>query len=302
MQSDLLLAMALLCGISFAAALLESSGRVARIGIVLGCAAGIAGCLMNLRRGNACLFLGFRLSDTPVQFHLDAGGSWLLLFGLLTAIFAAGLGTTASARPARRYWLAGLSLTLLGTLGVFGLQDAMSFLIAWEVMSLGGAVMILGEGVSRSPGGPMLFMLALLEVGAVAVLLAFLLLGSHAGSYAFASLTNPQASLSIRTLAIGLLAAVRLRRQVGRAAILRMVPRGLRLRQRRHRSHLLRDRSQCSILFIGASGVAMVAPCRRVDDERRDHHDYRWSAERNPVDLQCVSGGRLAAHAESLLG
>ena len=46
----------------------------------------------------------------------------------------------------------------------------MSFLIAWEVMSLGGAVMILGEGVSRSPGGPMLFMLALLEVGAVSIL------------------------------------------------------------------------------------------------------------------------------------
>ena len=38
MQSDLLLAMALLWGISFVAALLGSSGRVARIGIVLGCA------------------------------------------------------------------------------------------------------------------------------------------------------------------------------------------------------------------------------------------------------------------------
>jgi hydrogenase-4 component B len=137
MQSDLLLAMAVLWGISFVAALLESSGRVARIGIVLGCAAGIAGCLMNLHRAMPVFSFGFRVSDTPVQFHLDAGGSWLLLFGLLTALFAAGLGTTASAQPARRYWLAGLSLTLLGTLGVFGLQDAMSFLIAWEVMSVG---------------------------------------------------------------------------------------------------------------------------------------------------------------------
>jgi hydrogenase-4 component B len=205
MQSDLLLAMALLWGISFAAALLGSSGRVARIGIVLGCAAGIAGCLLNLHDAMPVFSLGLRLSDTPVQFHLDAGGSWLLLFGLLTAIFAAGLSTTASAKPARRYWLAGLSVTLLGTLGVFGLQDAMSFLVAWEVMSLGGAVMILGEGVSRSTGGPMLFMLALLEVGAVAILLALLLLGSYAGSYAFGSLANPQALLSIRTLVIGLL-------------------------------------------------------------------------------------------------
>jgi formate hydrogenlyase subunit 3/multisubunit Na+/H+ antiporter MnhD subunit len=205
MQSDLLLAMAVLWGISFVAALLESSGRVARIGIVLGCAAGIADCLSNLHRAMPVVSFGFRVSDIPVQFHLDAGGSWLLLFGLLTALFAAGLGTTASAQPARRYWLAGLSLTLLGTLGVFGLQDAMSFLIAWEVMSVGGAVMILGEGVSRSPGGPMLFMLALLEVGAASLLLALLLLGSHAGSYAFASLANPQPLLSIRTLVIGLL-------------------------------------------------------------------------------------------------
>ena len=148
----------------------------------------------------------------------------------------------------------------------------------------------------------MLFMLALLEVGAVAVLLALLLLGSHAGSYAFGSLTNPQGSLNMQNAGDRSAATVRLRRQVGRAAILRMVSRGLWFGQRRYRSHLLRGRSQCRILLIGASGVAMVAPCRRVDDERRDHHDYRRSSERDPVDLQCVSGGRLAAHAESFLG
>jgi hydrogenase-4 component B len=205
MQSDLLLAMAALWAVAFVAALLEKSGRLARIGIVLGCGAGIACCLMNLRRVVPGFLFGFHLSDTPVQFHLDTGGSWLLLFGLLPALFGAGLGTTASSKPARRYWLAGLALTLLGALGVFGLQDAMSFLIAWEVMSMGGAVMILGEGISRSPGGPILFMLALLEVGAVAVLLALLLLGYYAGSYSFANLVNPQAGLGLSTLVIGLL-------------------------------------------------------------------------------------------------
>jgi formate hydrogenlyase subunit 3/multisubunit Na+/H+ antiporter MnhD subunit len=205
MQSDLLLAMAVLWAISLAAALLEKSGWLARIGILLGCGAGIADCLMNLQGAMPTVLFGFRVSDTPVQFHMDTGGSWMLLFGLIPALFAAGLSTTASSEPARRYWLAGLSLTLLGALGVFGLQDAMSFLIAWEVMSVGGAVMILGEGVSRSPGGPMLFMLALLEVGAVAILLALLLLGSYAGSYAFGSLATPQALLSVRTLVIGLL-------------------------------------------------------------------------------------------------
>jgi hydrogenase-4 component B len=205
MQSDLLWAMPLLWGVSFVAALLESNGRLARFGIALGCGAGIAGCLVNFNQEMPMLSFGFRVSDTPVQFHLDSGGSWLLLFGLFTALFATGLGTTAFPKPARRYWLAGLSLTLLGSLGVFGLQDAVSFLIAWEVMSIGGAAMILGEGVSRSPGGPMLFMLALLEVGAVAVLLALLLLGTNADSFAFGALASPQALSGTGTLVAGLL-------------------------------------------------------------------------------------------------
>lgn len=205
MQNDLLLAMVVLWGISCLTALLESSGKLARTGIVLGCASGIAACLMSLPETLPAISLGFSVSDTPVVFHLDAGGCWLLLFGLLPALFAAGLSTTASTKRETRYWLAGLALTLLGAFGVLGLQDAVSFLIAWEVMSIGGAIMILGEGVSLSSGGPMLFMLSLLEVGAVAILLALLLLGNHAGSYAFASLATPQFFSTPATLFIGLL-------------------------------------------------------------------------------------------------
>ena len=109
MQSDLLLAMAVLWAISLPAALLEKSGWLARIGIVLGCGAGIAGCLINLQGAMPALSFGFRVSDTPVQFHLDTGGSWLLLFGLLPALFAAGLSTTASS-PASKEILAGGTL------------------------------------------------------------------------------------------------------------------------------------------------------------------------------------------------
>ena len=206
MQDELLFAMAALWGFSFPAALLERSGKLARAGIVLGCASGIAVCLISLPGSTSAVSFGFSLGDTPVKFHLDAGGCWLLLFGLLPALFAAGLNTTASSESARRYWLAGLSLTLLGSLGVFGLQDAMSFLIAWEVMSIGGAAMILGEGVSQSSGKPMLFMLSLLEVGAVAILLAVLLLGNHAGSPTFASLAaTPQVVATLGTFIIGML-------------------------------------------------------------------------------------------------
>ena len=206
MQNELLLAMAVLWGLSFFAALLEPSGKLARIGIVLGCAAGIAACLAILPGTEALVSLGICVGDTPVRFQLDAGGCWLLLFGLLPALFAAGIGTTAKSRSCTGCWLAGLAMTLLGALGVFGLQDAMSFLIAWEVMSVGGAVMILGERLAQNSGGPALFMLALLEVGAVAVLFALLLLGNHASSYAFADLAIGQQTWSTGgTLIIGLL-------------------------------------------------------------------------------------------------
>jgi len=205
LQNELLIAMAALWGASFLAALLEQSGKLARMGIALGCASGIAACLMNLPGATPVFSLGFCLADTPVQFHLTAGASWLLLFGLLPALFAAGLNTTATSNPSKRYWLAGLALTLLGALGVFGLQDAMSFLIAWEVMSVGGAAMILGEGLSQRSGRPMLFMLSLLEVGAVAILLALLLLGNQAGSSAFVSFAAPHSFSTPGTLLIGLL-------------------------------------------------------------------------------------------------
>jgi hydrogenase-4 component B len=205
MQSDLLIAMAVLWGLSFLAALLEPSGKAARTGIALGCVVGIVACLMILPRSGATILLGFSVGDTPVQFQLDANACWLLLFGLVPALFASGIGTTASSRSSTRCWLAGLAMTLLGALGVFGLQDAMSFLIAWEVMSVGGAVMILGEDLARNTGSSTLFMLALLEVGAVAVLLASLLLGNHTGSVTFTSFAAAQTWYGAGTLLIGLL-------------------------------------------------------------------------------------------------
>lgn len=205
MGNELLLAMAALWGFSFFAALLERSGILARLGLVLGCCAGIAACIVTLPTSFPPIALGFRVSDTPVQFHLGAGACWLLLFGLIPALFASGLATPVRSNRSKRYWLAGLAMTLLGALGVFGLQDAMSFLIAWEVMSVGCAAMILGESVTESPGRPVLFMLALLETGAVAILLALLLLGNHADSFAFANISAAHSGFASAALLIGLL-------------------------------------------------------------------------------------------------
>ncbi|MGB8478517.1 MAG: proton-conducting transporter membrane subunit [Acidobacteriaceae bacterium] len=205
MLADLLLLMALLWLASVVAALIEPRCTVARVGIVLGCAVGIAACLIGLPGESATFSLGVHLSDTPVQFKLTAGALWLMLFGLLPVLFAAALGTNAASLWGGKCWFVGLALTLLGAVGVLGLQDAMSFLIAWEVMSVGGAVMVLGESRSQRAGSPVLFMLALLEVGAVAILLALLLLGARTGSCSFAGFSSPDAASAPFSLLLGLL-------------------------------------------------------------------------------------------------
>jgi NADH:ubiquinone oxidoreductase subunit 2 (subunit N) len=84
-------------------------------------------------------------------------------------------------------------------------EAAVAALIAWEVMSLGGGVMILGERITDQRGGPVLFMLALLEVGAIAILLALRLKGTHAGSFPFAGLAAAHGWHSPASLLIALL-------------------------------------------------------------------------------------------------
>jgi formate hydrogenlyase subunit 3/multisubunit Na+/H+ antiporter MnhD subunit len=121
--------------------------------------------------------LAFAGQAVRVQYSPEA--LWLMGFGLLPAALAVALASPV--RAGRAGWLAGVALSLIGALGVFGLQDGYSFLIAWELMSLGGAVMILSERLSPTSGVSTLYMLALLEVGAVAIMLALLLLARGAG-------------------------------------------------------------------------------------------------------------------------
>jgi formate hydrogenlyase subunit 3/multisubunit Na+/H+ antiporter MnhD subunit len=162
---------------------LAGAPRLGRAAVVLGAAAFLALALSALPGGTAAFDLPLGLPGARWQIRLDPAALWLFGFGLVPALLAAWIGTPAKAH---RQWTFGLALSLLGALGVFGLQDAMSFLIGWEVMSLGGAVMLLGEGLDRDEGRGTLFMLALLEVGAVALILALILLSDASGGIAFA--------------------------------------------------------------------------------------------------------------------
>jgi formate hydrogenlyase subunit 3/multisubunit Na+/H+ antiporter MnhD subunit len=155
----------------------------------LGAAAAIVGALGALPDGSAAAWLPLGLGGS--SFTLTPAAAWLMLFGLIAALPAALLSTPA--RSGRPGWCFGAALSLLGALGVFGLQDAFPWMAAWEMMSVGGAVMLLSERISDEDGRPSLFMLALLEVGSVALILALLLLANGAGSFAFADF--PRAAL-----------------------------------------------------------------------------------------------------------
>ena len=117
------------------------------------------------------------------QFQLSPDAAWLLGFGFAAAVLVCIAGPTGAAP---RGWCFGAAMSLLGAYGVAGLQDGMSFLVAYEVMSLGGAVMIMSDRQSEQSGRPVLFMLSLLEAGAVALLVAILVLTAQSGSPGFA--------------------------------------------------------------------------------------------------------------------
>ncbi len=126
------------------------------------------------------------------SFKLSPDALWLMGFGMPAAIAAGGLSSPTKRKSS---WIFGAAISLIGAVGVFGLQDAVSFLIAWEVMSFGGALMILGENMAPEQGQPVLFMLGLLEAGAVALILAFLILAGHAGGIGFDDFRNAASTI-----------------------------------------------------------------------------------------------------------
>ena len=157
-------------------------GRAALAGGGIACAIGAALGIVHGGSGTAMLST---LGDFRVRFHLDSAALWLIGWAALPASCAAALGGTRIrhaevqdvAAPHAARWVFGASLGLLGALGVFGLRDGIALLVAWEAMSLGGALMLLADHGDEAGGHAGLFMLGLLEVGAVALLLALAELG-----------------------------------------------------------------------------------------------------------------------------
>ncbi|MBX6419598.1 MAG: proton-conducting transporter membrane subunit [Sinobacteraceae bacterium] len=182
------LGLALLLWLAGGLLAISSAGGAARAPLVLGCAAGIVGCLAGLADEGLSLTIG----SWTLAYSNSA--LWLFGFGLLPAGLAAALGSPV--REGHAGWCFGVATSLLGAAGVFGAQDGVALLIAWELMSLGGAALLLSEKRASDSGRPVLFMLALLEVGAVALLLAVLLLDRAGGGMGAAALSGGAQALS----------------------------------------------------------------------------------------------------------
>ena len=245
---------------------LARAARLARVLIAIGAADGIWGAVIALPHGGShhhAPDLTRRPSGSPAVTRRRRYGYWVSVF--CRAGLAVALSTPI--RRARPAWLAGAALSLIGAFGVFGLQDAYSFLIAWELMSVGGAALILSERTSAQAGQCTLYMLALLEAGVVGILLALLLLAqSSGGSVGFDGYTVGGHALSSGGTHRGRPArALRLRRQAGSPALLRMVSRRLRQRQwgfgRDHVRSSPQRRLLWPVAYPAATGWRRAAEC-----------------------------------------
>ena len=193
-----------------AASLISLTGRglvLVRVLLFFGSVVAIIAAISALPNGTPPVTLPTRLAGAAVSFQLTPDGSWLLGFGLVPAALACALATPA--QQGRSGWLFGAAMSLIGALGVFGIRDGAGFLISWEIMSFGGAVMILSEKLSSDAGRPVLFMLGLLEVGAIALVVAVLLLAVASHSFSFEAYGGAAGHLGMPMLAaIGALLAI----------------------------------------------------------------------------------------------
>ncbi len=156
----------------------------ARMALIFGTLALLVGSVLSLSvNPDAATGQLWSLGTIPVTWHLQAAAAWLIFWGGLAAL-AAFLSPSRAKNPA--IWMSGAGLALLGSLGVAGLQEGIAFLIAWEFLSFGGAIMLLADGLQHreKSGQANLYMLALLEIGAVALLLCLLLLGASNTEFA----------------------------------------------------------------------------------------------------------------------
>jgi len=150
--------------------------------------------------------LPFGLPWLEAHFRLDALSAYfLLLLNLLAAIvalFAMGYGAhepePARVLPFYPLFIAGMNLVLLS-------DDAFSFLLAWEFMSVTSWLLVMASHREPDTAAAGYLYLVMAGIGGMALLLAFGVLAGIAGDYSFDSIRHAghgQAALAAAVLLV----------------------------------------------------------------------------------------------------
>jgi hydrogenase-4 component B len=142
--------------------------------------------LLDPGAGEPTAVLPFGLPWLEAHFRLDALSAYFLivvnLLAAIVAIYALGYGghepEPGRVLPAYPFFIAGMNLVLLS-------DDAFSFLLAWEFMSVTSWLLVMAT--HRQPGTAQAgyVYLVMAAIGAIALLLGFGVLAGVAGDYSF---------------------------------------------------------------------------------------------------------------------
>jgi hydrogenase-4 component B len=165
--------------------------------VALGLVAVAGGTPVNASAGNV---LGFAV----VQVRYDAlAGLFLVALGtvgIASSVF--GIGYEASGHAGADRTRAAYPVFLASLALVFGANDAFAFLLAWELMALSSAVLVVGARPSPEVARTGYLYLALTHLATAALIVAFALLAAAAGSTDLASFGTAAGSMSPETRSV----------------------------------------------------------------------------------------------------
>jgi len=162
--------------------------------------------LFSPRAGIAIVELPVGLPLGRTQLGLDPlSAAFVAIINIAAAIvsgYAVGYGTHASEPrrvvPFYPAFIAGMNLVLLA-------QDAFSFLVGWEAMSLASWALVVSDHHSAENRRAGLIYIVMATAGALTLLFAFGLLAAHGGGYAFSEMrpaTNSAVGAAVLFLAL----------------------------------------------------------------------------------------------------
>jgi len=165
------------------------------VAISTGCNAGDRGLLNSeVRRLDPSVLAPF-----PFTFSLDRLGLFFLVLILAVALPVLIFSVSYVSRhytPARQKWLWALLLLFIASMvGVVAASSGFAFLVAWEIMSLTSAGLILLEGSSGERRHNLFIYLLMTHAGTAAVIASFLVFLPHSHTLDFTALRAAGATL-----------------------------------------------------------------------------------------------------------